>query len=133
MAKFVSKEDARYKSGPKKGKLRPGCRFLKNGAAMCGLGATKKKATPKRKRKAATKRKSSGTKGLGKFVSESEARRKGGPHKGTLKKGCRAISTKRGTRYICIPPEKRTPTKKKCCRYGVNKNTGKCLKHPRKK
>jgi hypothetical protein len=51
--KKVSRAAAVRKSGPKKGRLSPGCRFLKgNGARCCKPGSsTKKKTTKKRKTK----------------------------------------------------------------------------------
>jgi len=41
--KQVSKSRALVKSGPKKGKLRKGCKFGKNGVAYCKTGATRRK------------------------------------------------------------------------------------------
>jgi hypothetical protein len=61
--KRVSRDKARRKSGPNKGQLNPGCRYIKgDGAQCCTPGAKKgkaKKGTTKRK---ATKRKRKGTK-----------------------------------------------------------------------
>jgi hypothetical protein len=49
--KTVSRSAALVKSGPKKGKLKKGCRFLKNGMARCDT-----KGTPRPRKKARRRR-----------------------------------------------------------------------------
>lgn len=81
----------------------------------------------------ARRRKKSGTAGLGKFVSRKKGLYRSGPKKGQLKKGCRWVKGRGGSRILCVDPAKRTPEKTRCCRFGVNKRTGECLKRPRRK
>jgi hypothetical protein len=47
-AKRVSRAAAVHKSGSKKGKLKKGCKFTKNGGAVCGLNGITKKAKKRR-------------------------------------------------------------------------------------
>lgn len=84
------------------------------------------------------RRKAAGTAGLGKFVSRKKGLYSSGPKKGKLKKGCKWVKSRGGARISCVPKSSRSATRK-CtksggkCRFGVNKNTGKCLKHKRRR
>jgi len=66
--KRVSRAKARFSSGKKKGKLKPGCRYLKGDGAQCctgpkkGKGRKKKAGKKKRKRTGAAKRARKGVK-----------------------------------------------------------------------
>jgi len=87
----------------------------------------------------ATKRKTRRKKaGVGKLVSRSKGLYQSGPKKGKLKKGCKFIKGRGGVRISCVSKSAKSATRK-CtksggkCRFGVNKNTGKCLKHKRKR
>lgn len=55
----VPKSEATYKSGPKKGKLKPGCRFVRGGQAVCTDRS--KKPSPRKRGVGATRRASIGT------------------------------------------------------------------------
>lgn len=93
--KRVSRKAATHQSGKKKGRLKPGCKFIKGDGAMCrsGSSSTKKRSTKKRR----TSKKKTAKKKAGHVYSgnpkRSAAFKKGKSGKMVLKKGCRKITS----------------------------------------
>ena len=83
----VSRAAAQVKSGPKKGKLKPGCRYLKGDGAMCS-GSTRKRKTKRKGRKKASKRTAKKVHAYKLTSTLPYKKKKSKTGKKRLKKGC---------------------------------------------